>query len=293
MDSRLWFLVYGLCVHVGQSMPDKLLCKLTQSFQKSLGLRRIMKNSFFLFFVFSISVIPASAQQVAKVITTADGSKIGFLEAKPADYGKKKHPLIIFLHGIDERGNGTSEIMKVASHGLPKLLKNTTLQFNGETFIVLSPQLSKAYGAWEVFYIDEMLRYAKTLQVDTNRIYLTGISIGGGAVWGYCSISEAHAKQFAAIAPLCAACYYDYQKLDVLARAGTPVWAFVGSADKTVSPTCTLQAVDAINAANKKKPAKETVYKGLGHNVWDRAYDPGNRFHKPNLYEWLLQHKRQ
>jgi predicted peptidase len=254
-----------------------------------------MKNSFFLFFfIFTIfSLVPATAQQVAKIITMADGRQIGFLEARPADYGKKKHPLIIFLHGIGERGNGTSEIMKVASQGLPKLLKNGPLECKGETFIVLSPQLSKGYGAWEVFYIDEMLRYAKTLQVDTNRIYLTGISIGGGAVWGYCSISEGHAKQFAAIAPLCAACYYDYQKLAVLARAGTPVWAFVGAADKTVSPTCTIQAVDAINTANSNRPAKKTVYKDLGHNVWDRAYDPGNRFHKPNLYEWLLQQKRK
>jgi predicted peptidase len=244
-------------------------------------------------FILLLTAIHLSAQQVPRMITAANGQQVGFLESRPLDYGSKKHPVIIFLHGIGERGNGKSDISKVANHGLPKLLKSGSLQSKGESFVVLSPQLSTGYGAWEIFYIEEMLRYAKTLHIDSNRIYLTGISIGGGAVWGYSAISEAHAKQFAALAPVCAACYYDYKSLPNLARAGTPVWAFVGSADRTVSPTCTLQAVDAINANNAARPAKKTVYKDLGHNVWDRAYDTSHRFNRPNLFEWLLQHKRK
>ena len=237
--------------------------------------------------------VSALSQQTPRVLTAKNGQHIGFLEALPPDYGTQKHPLIIFLHGLGERGNGKSEITNVTNHGLPKLLKKNSLRVKGASFVVLSPQLSKGYGAWEVFYIEEMLRYAKTLKIDTNRIYLTGISIGGGAVWGYCSISEAHAKQFAALVPISAACYYDFKTLKNLARAGTPVWAFVGSADKTVSPTCTLQAVNEVNAVNTGKPAKRTVYLGIGHNAWDRAFDTSHRFNRPNLYEWLLQQKRK
>ncbi|MEO5591296.1 MAG: hypothetical protein ABIR15_10145, partial [Chitinophagaceae bacterium] len=61
------------------------------------------------------------SQQVARTIpnSTSPDGVIGFLEFKPKDYGTQKHPLIIFLHGIGERGNGTSQINGVAANAIP------------------------------------------------------------------------------------------------------------------------------------------------------------------------------
>src|SRR6266487_2623856 len=66
--------------------------------------------------------IPVFAQQVAKTIPYAASPEglIGFLEFKPTDYGTQKHPLIIFMHGIGERGNGTTQINNVAANAIPK-----------------------------------------------------------------------------------------------------------------------------------------------------------------------------
>ncbi|MEO5683170.1 MAG: hypothetical protein ABIQ88_11055, partial [Chitinophagaceae bacterium] len=93
------------------------------------------------------------SQQVAKQISypaSPDGL-IGFLEFRPSDYGSQKHPLIIFLHGIGERGNGTSQINYVTNNAIPMYCsRGASMRFTvgGQTssFVVLSPQLSTQYG---------------------------------------------------------------------------------------------------------------------------------------------------
>ena len=131
--------------------------------------------------------------QVAKSIpnaTSPDGV-IGFLEFRPSGYGSQKHPLIIFLHGVGERGNGSaSQVGYVAYNSLPNTLQTgrASMRFsvNGQTssFVVLSPQLSTAYDYWPPFYVKEMIKYAiANLSIDPNRIYVTGLSLGGGGVW--------------------------------------------------------------------------------------------------------------
>ncbi|HSC38443.1 MAG TPA: hypothetical protein VLD19_11240, partial [Chitinophagaceae bacterium] len=181
------------------------------------------------------------AQQVAKTITTASNGTIGFLEFRPTDYGSQKHPLIIFLHGIGERGDGTTQIQSVAANGIPRLCAaGATMRFkvNGQTssFVVLSPQLSPGYGQWPTFYVKEMIKYAlANLSVDPNRIYVTGLSLGGGGTWDYGFESQATAAQIAALAPVCGT--DDQVAWNACASAGAanlPIWAFHCQDDGTV-----------------------------------------------------------
>src|SRR5213595_1603312 len=89
--------------------------------------------------------IAVFSQQVAKTIpnSTSPDGLIGFLEFRPSDYGSQKHPLIIFLHGIGERGNGTTQINSVTANAIPKFCANgASMRFTvgGQTssFVVLS-----------------------------------------------------------------------------------------------------------------------------------------------------------
>lgn len=242
------------------------------------------------------------AQQTAKVLKAANGQTVGFLEFKPPDYGSQRHPLIIFLHGIGERGsNGTTgtdanTVLAVQANEPPKLAAaGISFQFTVNCqkygFVMLAPQLSAVYGSWQNWYVDEMLKYAKAnLQIDTTRIYLTGLSLGGGGVWRYASTSLANAAQFAAIAPVCGTC--DWADLCNISKAGTPVWAFHAQDDNVVGVGCTNAAVAALAACGPALVAQVTIYPNGGHWIWSRAYDVTNSWHTPNLYEWLLTKQR-
>src|SRR5690242_2986530 len=120
-----------------------------------------MRNLLMAFMLLTITYA-SNAQQVAKGLTASNGQYIGFYEYKPTDYNPnatKKYPLIIFLHGIGERGNGTSDLVKVTYHAIPRMIAaGSTMTYKNpstgqmETFLVLSPQLSTSYGWWETFY---------------------------------------------------------------------------------------------------------------------------------------------
>jgi hypothetical protein len=251
--------------------------------------RAILLYSLLLLMVISFT---ASGQQIPKSLLAKNNVQIGFYEYKPVDYTlnpSKKYPLIIFLHGIGERGNGTTELSKVLDHGIPKLIRDgATMKFNGETFLVLSPQLPTWLGMWENYFVDEMLDYAyKNLRVDTNRVYLTGLSLGGGGVWTYANTSSDHAKRFAAIAPVCGTCYYNYGTLKTtIGSAPIGVWGFTNMDDYVVSPWCTISACDAL--VNTSSMVKKTVNANGGHDAWTKAYDLGHSIQSPNLYEWML-----
>src|SRR2546423_8367370 len=257
-----------------------------------------MKNFFVAICLFAgISAYP---QQVAKSLTATSGLFIGFYEYKPVDYNAdptRKYPLIIFLHGIGERGNGTTELSRVLTNAIPKYINaGNTMQFTSlsgvpETFMVLCPQLSASYGSWQNEYVDEMLKYAKqNLRVDTNRIFLTGLSLGGGGTWKYSTASLANAKQFAAIGVVCGTC--DWSNMCNLANANLPVWAFHAQDDGTVGVGCTNGAISTMLTCNPAVLPLKTIYANGNHWIWDRAYDTVYNWQNPNIYEWFLGQAR-
>jgi predicted peptidase len=127
------------------------------------------RGRLFLFFLLLTAAKFSNSQQIARSVTASNGVFIGFYEFKPLDYDANpatKYPLIIILHGIGERGDGTTQLPNILANAIPKYISHgSPMRFyhNGqwETFLVLSPQLSMNYGSWENFYVDEMLKYAK------------------------------------------------------------------------------------------------------------------------------------
>ncbi|HYJ39097.1 MAG TPA: PKD domain-containing protein, partial [Chitinophagaceae bacterium] len=249
--------------------------------------------------VFILIASSSIAQQVARSLTASNGTFIGFYEYKPVDYDANpttKYPLIIFLHGIGERGDGTSQLPFVLANAIPKYIsQGHPMRFyvNGQwqTFLVLTPQLSQNWGSWQNFYVDEMLKHAKqNLRVDTNRMYLTGLSLGGGGTWSYATSSVNNARQFAAIAPVCGTC--EWGNVCNLAQANTPVWAFHAQDDGVVGVGCTTGAISMLNSCSPPTLPLMTIYANGNHWIWDMAYDTTHGWQNPNIYEWFLGHSR-
>ncbi len=189
----------------------------------------------------------------------------------PQDYAtsKKRWPLMIFLHGAGETG---TDVEKVKVHGPPKIVASQP----DFPFILVSPQ-TKQYG-WKPEFVKGLLdEICAKYRVDKERIYLTGLSMGGFGTW---DTACKYPNLFAAIAPICGG--GDPKEAAKIAKL--PIWVFHGGKDTTVPIQRSQEMVDAVKAAGGDP--KFTIYPEAGHDSWTQAYDD------PELYKWLLSHKR-
>ena len=180
-------------------------------------------------------------------------------------------PLIVQLHGVGESGNGGEDLAKVDKNGFSKML----LQGTELPCIFAMPQCSR-----ESFWVAEIQNIYQFIQklidkyhIDTNRIYLTGLSMGGYGTW-YTALR--YPNLFAAIAPVCGG--------GMVWRSGTlrmPIWAFHGTEDPTVSVSETMNMVQKIRTLGENLDVKMTLLDGVRHNAWAYAYNQ-------ELAEWLL-----
>jgi predicted peptidase len=194
----------------------------------------------------------------------------------PNDYkpNGKKFPLLLFLHGSGERGNN---IDKVKSHGPAKIL-NDPEKAKDWQFITVSPQCPANYS-WSPAQLMKLLEdVEKKYNVDENRIYVTGLSMGGFGTWGLLYHFPNH---FAAGVPICGGFNPNAAETFV----DTPIWVFHGAKDTAVKLSSSTNVVDAIKAKGGEK-VKLTVYPDLGHDSWTVTYD------NPEIYSWLLEQKR-
>ena len=203
--------------------------------------------------------------------------RLGYLVHLPAGYGKdpqKKWPLIFFLHGRGERGDDLELLKK---HGIAKVVE----QREDFPFIAVSPQCPTT-SMWVVevdalnALLDEVL---SKYNVDEDRVYLTGLSMGGSGSW---HLVAAHPDRFAAVAPICGG-YGDPLAAPLL--KDVPIWVFHGARDTTVLLSRSQGMVDALKAVGGN--VRFTVYPDAEHDSWTQTYD------NPELYEWFLQHTRR
>jgi len=224
---------------------------------------------------------PTSRQSVQKlpqeVTAKTDNLNDQFWLYLPKRYAlsDEKLPLIIYLHGSSRRGR---DVEQVKANGLPPVLD----RMDDFDFVVASPQALSNYP-WQVSWRpDDLILLLDHLlanyRIDPNRVYLTGLSMGGYGTWAGVA---AHADRFAAAAPICGG-----GDPATAATIGTlPVWAFHGDADYVVPIERSLEMVEAVNAAGGK--ARLTRYPGVGHDSHTQTYA------NPKLYEWFLEQKRR
>lgn len=212
-----------------------------------------------------------TACQMTKEITKQ--VEINYLLHLPKGYEEQtstKWPLILFLHGAGERGD---DIDLVKVHGIPMIAE----QDPSFPFIGVSPQCPKD-SFWQIeqdalmALLDEIIA---TYNVDPDRIYLTGLSMGGYGTW---QLAAEYPQRFAAIAPICGG--GNPERANEL--TGIPVWVFHGAKDSVVPLAESEQMVNALS--EQSEDVKFTVYPDLDHDSWSITYS------NPELYDWFLSH---
>lgn len=225
---------------------------------------------------------PAPGKQVAasSVLKVAadDGTvrdvTLRYLLYVPPEYAAdeaKKWPLVLFLHGSGERGD---DLEKVKMHGPPKLLAAKP----DLPAIVVSPQCltDSRWNAQELAkLVDEL---ANTYQVDRERLYVTGLSMGGAGTW---SLLAEYPDLFAAAVPICGR--GDVSAAEKIAK--TPTWVFVGGKDRPQTVSGNEEMVAALKKAGANVQFK--LYPELPHDCWTVTYED------PKVWEWLLAQKRE
>jgi predicted peptidase len=183
----------------------------------------------------------------------------------------QRWPLLLFLHGSGERG---ADLAKVKVHGPPRQLDG-----RGDfPFVVVSPQCPDDQR-WQADALAALLDdVTKKLRIDRDRVYVTGLSMGGRGTW---DLAMSYPERFAAIAPICGGALPDR----ACRLKGVPVRAFHGARD-TVVPLAESEAVvKAVRDCGGT--ADLVVYPDAGHDSWTATYAD------PSLWEWLLSHRRR
>ncbi len=258
-----------------------------------------------------------TAKPAGMTLPTYQGQTIGFYESLPRGYyndPSKEWPLLVFLHGVSENGNGTSQLSRVLRHGPGKHIntgEQLEYQINGhtETFVVIMPQVPSGTSNWHPYQVNDVINYAEAnYNIDPDRIYLTGLSMGAYGSLMYPAFSpvftDAYASRIAAIGAtdggwgesdniggIWTPGYPDnggVASLDIcyINAHNIPTWLFRG----------TSHEVYAVNNANALlgsctpalNPAHIFTNYTNASRAWDRAYMPDHTYHNPNLYEWFL-----
>ncbi|MCB2307333.1 dienelactone hydrolase family protein [Clostridium estertheticum] len=199
--------------------------------------------------------------------------KLNYMVYLPLSYNTiKKFPLILSLHGSGERGNNIDTVKK---WGINKILREN----DNFPFVVVSPQCPIG-EIWEMQFnvlkalLDET---ENNYNIDNERIYLTGYSLGGYGTWNFAILNP---ERFSAIVPISGGSISPQKSFNL---RNLPIWVAHGDSDTVVKFEESERIVDYLKKYNPNIIFK--VYKGAGHEVCTTAYE------EPELFQCLLKQK--
>jgi predicted peptidase len=206
----------------------------------------------------------------------SESEDLDYLLFVPRDYQEGSTtlwPLILFLHGRGESGDNLNIVKR---HGIPRVIEEA------EDFpcITVSPQCP-ANTDW-VALIGPLMSLLSSIieefRVDPQRIYLTGLSMGGRGAW---ALAVEHPEIFAALIPICGRVPDVDQFMEkVKVLKDVPIWVFHGAKDSTVPIENSELIVAALRAVQGN--VSYTVYPDADHDSWTETYN------NPELYRWML-----
>lgn len=205
----------------------------------------------------------------------AAGAEHKYVVFVPAAYdGQTAMPAVIFLHGAGERGTDNEKQVAV---GLGPVVRKQAATFPA---IVLFPQAEKSWMAGSPDLqraAAELDRVEQEFRVDLDRVYVTGLSMGGRGTW---DLVASHPGRFAAAAAVCG--FYNFDTIEELAKI--PTWFFHGAADPVVPVRNSQQASKMLREL--RADVQYTEYPEVKHDSWIQAYDTAE------LYTWMFGKRR-
>lgn len=226
------------------------------------------------------------------IISNSDG----YYEILPARYSltTKSYPMILFIHGIGELGTGIGRLMCC---GIPNYAykKQFPADFvvNGQhfSFVVVAPQFLHRPSPADM---QNYIAYAtKHYRIDPTRIYISGLSMGGGSTWDYSSV---YGQNVAAAVPVCGGSAPTASAARSIASKNLPVWTISSTNDKVVPiswATNWINWIKSDNPANAGNVKLTTLTGGQSHNdTWYMTFNPATKFGGINIYEWMLRYRR-
>lgn len=232
----------------------------------------------------------------ARTYTDASGKTLLYRLFKPSEYDPARHyPLVLFLHGAG--GRGTDNQGQILDAGAKNAARWAIPDIQAKyPCFILAPQCppdhkwvdmdwSAAKGEQKPQPTDDlrmtfelMGQLQKEFSIDPDRIYLTGLSMGGFGTW---DLLTRHPDVFAAAVPVCGG----GDESTAAKIKNVPIWCFHGGNDPVVRTIRSRHMIEAIRAAGGEP--KYTEYPGVGHDSWVKAYS------EPELLPWLFSQKRQ
>ena len=238
---------------------------------------------FFLFSLFNLNSQDLDLYE--KKIFVSENDTLNYRILKPLNYDStKQYPVHLFLHGAGERGNdNVSQLV----HGSKLFLKKESREKYNSW--VIFPQAPKHdwWGYKDPYKLNYNVKESKAMSlvvklmdnfskrkdVNQNKIYVSGLSMGG---MGTFVILNLRPELFAAATPICGD--GDPNSVNNYAKK-IPIWIFHGSDDTVVSPKKSLKMAKAIIDAGGSP--KITFYENVGHDSWNNA------FAEKNFLKWI------
>jgi predicted esterase len=238
--------------------------------------------------LFISSVVAFGQSQTQNV--SPGGTK--FLLYTPASYNASTPtPLLISLHGGGEIGDDLTKLTTGTPHLLPSKLisQGATSWPASRPFIVVSPQLKRDLSIpnyndqeWPATLVNEVVEYVRAnYNIDANKIYLTGISLGAAGGWDYIT---AYPNKVAAFVPISG----KTRPENACIVKNTPIWAFHGEVDALVKPQFTVDMINAINACSPAGTYKTrlNLLHAKAHEGWSEVYNGTQGY---PVFDWLLK----
>ena len=233
------------------------------------------------------AITNAAAVTEAKTYTNAAGALLNYRFRAPAKVEPgKRYPLVLFLHGAGSRGSDNTRHLV---HGWPII--SYMIEKKMECYFI-APQcpvrqkwwgfvdgkLSDNPSAPMALVLELLDKSIKEIPVDTSRVYVTGLSMGGSGTW---DIILRRPDFFAAAMPICG------RGDPALASRirNLPIWVFHGDCDNVVPPSCSRKMVSALWQCDGNVRYRE--YPGVKHNSWESTYAD------PTVLDWLFSHVKK